>query len=346
VKKIRTGSMAMTSLVMVALILAIPITSMNTEAAVNDEVLMTVSSASVSPGGSATINFGLYGTLTGFTIDIQYDPNNLAVQNYNNSTPLTFYANTAEAGNITVVWFNTQDNTFSGKIFTVIFKVNNNASGDYDIKMSCDDAVWNNGAIDGSLTSVVGTLTVSGGITTEGTILKVSSASGKVGDIVWINVTIEGNPGIAGSVLIVTYDNDVLDVLSAKAGNVTSNGYFFASTEKPGKITMSWLLLDGVYENGSMMDISFKIKNTTEKSTMIYVKDNGTADPNKEYISTTTVNGNITIGESSSNVGTASEWDMLISIIVVLVFVIVTIGIILLRRRGKNRKGRESDDKK
>lgn len=334
-QKIGKRSLATTAMAIVALMLVMPFASLGTEATVNEGVLMSVSSASAPPGGNVTIGFDIHGALTGFTIEIRYDSDALMLRSYNNTTPLTFYTNPAEAGNITIVWFDTQDNAFSGRIFTATFTVANNASGENDVMMSCNDAVWDNGSFEGSLNPAVGTITVSGG-----TILRVTSASGGVGDTVMININIEGNPGISGSVLIVTYDSDVLDVLSARAGNVTSQGVFFANTEKPGRITMSWLLLAGAHNDGSMMEMTFKIKDTTVTSTSINVKDNGTADTYKNLIHTNAVSGSVTIVKPIIDGGATD-----LTIIIVVVLVIIAVVLFWLINRSKKSKKDESEVK-
>ncbi|WP_081579843.1 cohesin domain-containing protein [Methanomassiliicoccus luminyensis] len=129
-------------------------------------------------------------------------------------------------------------------------------------------------------------------------ILRASSVSGTVGDTVTVNVSIENNPGILGSVLNVTYDPNVLEVLSAKAGNISSNVLFYANTEEPGKVKMSWLPSEGVYTDGSIMVIEFKIKETTAGSTSISIKDGGTSDLDKNLISARIVNGTVTIAST------------------------------------------------
>ena len=326
-RKRRNLTLVMAAVVMVASLLVIPFLAQSSEAMVNEGVLMYVPNVTASPGAEVSMDFELRGALTGFTIDITYDADALTFKSFNNTTPLTFYVNTGNEGVITVVWFDAQDHTFSGSIAKVVFTINGNASGDYDIVMTCDDASWSNGAMEGTLDPAVGTLSV-----TAGTVLKVSSASGEVGDTVIIEINIENNPGIAGTVLLVIFDSDVLEVISAEAGTVTSNGLFFANTENPGKITMSWLLLNGVDGDGSLLEITFKIKDTAEKSTEISVVDNGTSSKAEELISTTAVSGSVTIRS-----GSAPLWTWIIGMVAAIALVAVLTAWFWSSR--KNRKG-------
>ena len=327
----------MITLVIIALIT--PLLSIGADARVNEDVLMNIPSVTASPGEDVTVSFEVLGSLSAFTIDITYDADDLVLRSYDNMSGLA--VSTDIAGKIKVIWSDELDKTFAGEILSATFAVDVSASGVYEFSMSCDDARWVNGNEEGSLEPAVGSLTIPGGTAPEETILKASSASGKVGDIVTINVSIENNPGILGSVLEVTYDDAVLEVLSAEAGNVSSSGLFFANTEEPGKVKMSWLPNAGVYSNGSMMEIEFKIKETAEGSTSISVQDNGTADLRMKLISTKTVDGTVSINDAASGPDKGTPSQSLLVPIAASVAVIAAIGATIAWFRIKKRTKEE-----
>jgi hypothetical protein len=93
-----------------------------------------------------------------------------------------------------------------------------------------------------------------------GPLVKVSSASGKAGDVVTLTVTLENNPGIPAFYLSLPYDKDRLTYVSAAAGDIVDSN--FVALDQGDSIIVSAVSANGAeIKSGSVLfTVKFKIK--------------------------------------------------------------------------------------
>lgn len=53
---------------------------------------------------------------------------------------------------------------------------------------------------------------------------EISSAEGRIGDVVKITVSVKSNPGIAGAAFKLKYDKDILTLVSAGVNDISDDG--------------------------------------------------------------------------------------------------------------------------
>jgi len=111
-------------------------------------------------------------------------------------------------------------------------------------------------------TTVAGTAS---GATTP--VLKVSNATGGLGDEVTLTATLENNPGIAAYTLTLLYDSDTLAPVPAKtkAGNIIPTN-FSAVQAKPGEMILSAYTDQNRYSGEILFEITFKISDNAKDS--------------------------------------------------------------------------------
>jgi len=91
----------------------------------------------------------------------------------------------------------------------------------------------------------------------------VSSTSGKAGQTVKVSVDISKDSTMSAAKIELSYDNKLLDLVTAVKGTALSLGICAFHDEKSeiiGKKTLEYINLDPMNKAGSIMELSFKIK--------------------------------------------------------------------------------------
>ena len=102
--------------------------------------------------------------------------------------------------------------------------------------------------------------------------ISVSNASGDVGDIVEVHISISNNPGIASYKLKLNFDNTKIIPEAISGENITSN------IQQPGfdasncdSVTAVWENASDITENGILFSVSFQIISEFEEDTPIHL---------------------------------------------------------------------------
>ncbi len=98
--------------------------------------------------------------------------------------------------------------------------------------------------------------------------IKINSVNGSVGDVVYVPVTIEDNPGIAGFNFTINYDGEKLNPIGVDAGDVLDGIPLVSSIDEAADnksnnyISVSLNSSENLTENGELFVIGFEIKPT------------------------------------------------------------------------------------
>lgn len=97
-------------------------------------------------------------------------------------------------------------------------------------------------------------------------LLEVSSAKGKVGDIVKISVNIGENSTFGAGTFILRYDSEKLELKKSELGEMLKNheGMESINDEKEGEIILAYITLEDVKEKGEILIAEFKLKEDFE----------------------------------------------------------------------------------
>jgi hypothetical protein len=85
-----------------------------------------------------------------------------------------------------------------------------------------------------------------------------SSAVATPGGEVFISVSLADGPRLAGLVLTLEYDADILSPLEVTQGGLTSEGLFAANISEPGAVRITWLDVDEIEGDGEMFVLRFR----------------------------------------------------------------------------------------
>ncbi len=145
------------------------------------------------------------------------------------------------------------------------------------------------------------TLPAFSALATTAPTFKVGTACGNVGETVQVDVMVKDNPGIAGAILSIGYDSNVLELVSVERADFTA-GVFESSPLENNPITVVWNNAgsNNVGSNdGVMAKLNFTIKDEmkNEKATEITVNYNpdDVFDSNIENVFFATSNGSVTL---------------------------------------------------
>lgn len=133
----------------------------------------------------------------------------------------------------------------------------------------------------------------------------VSNATGKPGDTVQVTVSTENNPGIVSLKVLVGYDANVLELVSATKGAEFSDTSFGPTTKNPFNILWDYShSYEDITTNGVVATLTFKILDTATagKSDITLTYDpNDVYDVNMDNVTFTTVAGSVTVEGSGEN---------------------------------------------
>lgn len=185
-----------------------------------------------------------------------------------------------------VLWSGTENTNANGILFYIKFRIKENAlkgttqiglsysqedtfNESYeDVMLDCEEISVD---IDGEpLATVVPTVTP-----TEMPDISNSYAIGAeevnvvAGDEISIPVIISNNLGFVGFVMTVTYDRDILNLISVKPGEVIPNGTTFddnCSSAQGEKIKILWSGTENVVKDGCLFFLNFKVSENFQKN--------------------------------------------------------------------------------
>jgi len=129
-------------------------------------------------------------------------------------------------------------------------------------------------------------------------VIRVSNATGKVGDVVDVTINIENNPGIISMRLRADYDESKLELVGVKNGTVLRD-----LTHSDNKISLPYTLFwpDKPYSsdltsNGEIAILQFRIKEEITSTPIVIAYDSGDNDiynANLQPVTFTIVNGSV-----------------------------------------------------
>ncbi|MCL2164941.1 MAG: cohesin domain-containing protein, partial [Oscillospiraceae bacterium] len=103
--------------------------------------------------------------------------------------------------------------------------------------------------------------------------INVADASGKVGEIVEVPISIENNPGVAAMLLNVTYDETMLKLVGYEDKGLLNSEAHRPTFASP--YTLFWLDISGKSDNGETVTLFFEVlaEGTSEVSVSYHAKD-------------------------------------------------------------------------
>jgi hypothetical protein len=133
--------------------------------------------------------------------------------------------------------------------------------------------------------------------------ITVGKVSGHPGEEVDITVSLANNPGLAGFVLDLNFDNTKLTPVSITRGAVISGDMFNSNLNDAGvdlsmltSVTAAWFNASNVTENGVVFTVRFKIKETvTDETIPITISVESAANQTPTSVALTTVSGSVDV---------------------------------------------------
>ena len=101
-------------------------------------------------------------------------------------------------------------------------------------------------------------------------VVNAEEVKAKSGDEISVPVNISKNAGIAGFIMTVSYDADLLSPLSVKAGEVIPGGTTFddnCTTAQEAKFKILWSGTENIYTDGCLFTLNFKVKDNLSETT-------------------------------------------------------------------------------
>lgn len=132
-------------------------------------------------------------------------------------------------------------------------------------------------------------------------IISAESVSGKTGDIVTVKINITNNPGIVATMLKVSYDSKMIELIEAKNGDVFKSSAFLAGknlTAVP--YVLTWedsLLSTNISKDGTLATLKFRISDNAVGKTAIKitVDEGSTFNVDLNSVSFNVVNGKVSV---------------------------------------------------
>lgn len=138
----------------------------------------------------------------------------------------------------------------------------------------------------------------------QGTMVLVSNTSAKPGETVEVSANLVNNPGVLGMMMTLSYDESVLELVSAKSGEAFKDVLTFTTSKELGNGCV--FLWDGEsveeseVKDGSILTLEFKVKKSAEAKKVpisLICSEGGTIDEKLKEIEVVVENGYIVIGE-------------------------------------------------
>lgn len=124
---------------------------------------------------------------------------------------------------------------------------------------------------------------------------EISSAEGRIGDVVKITVSVKSNPGIAGAAFKLKYDEDILTLVSAGA----DTGIFksaVVNTKEKGFVGFVYAGVNDISDDGTVLVVEFRIIDAvTISETELLLENLDICNANEEIITSSTKFGKIEI---------------------------------------------------
>ncbi len=134
--------------------------------------------------------------------------------------------------------------------------------------------------------------------------LTVGNTTGAIGENVTMPIVISENPGIAGFKLKINFDNTVLMPVSIEKGSALTIGTLTSNIQQSGDlssleyVSALWSNTANVTNNGEILLVTFKIKDTTEDGTYpvtVTCEDGDVTNQNYEDIELKITNGTVEV---------------------------------------------------
>ncbi len=128
------------------------------------------------------------------------------------------------------------------------------------------------------------------------TLLSISSVQGERDSNVIVSVTISVNSHMAAGTLVLRYDKTKVEVVTSVKGSALTGGLAdVVSDVTNSKVTLAYINVDGFIGSGSILDVTFKIKQTATGNIPITLDVIELADNTYKSIPRTITQGNIKI---------------------------------------------------
>ena len=253
---------------------------------------ISVSSAQANAGDNVTLDVSISNNpgINTFSLGFNYDTSRLNLVNVEAAVGLGGQFSYSKKA----VWLNSTDTTYNGKILTLTFKVlDNAAAGDASVAVTYNTGdISNYNEDDVNFTLAAGKVTVaaSGSQTNQGKI-SVSTAQGKAGDTVTLDVSISNNPGINTFSLGFNYDTSRLNLVNVEAA--TGLGGQFTYSQKA-----VWLNSSDTTYNGKILTLTFKVLDnaaTGDASVAVTYNAGDISNYNEDDVNFTLVAGKVKV---------------------------------------------------
>lgn len=144
------------------------------------------------------------------------------------------------------------------------------------------------------------------------TTFSISSVNGVSGKDVKISVNISADSDIAAASIVLKYDKIKLEVISATQGTALTTGITDVNSDVPNaKIIIAYVNVDGLKASGSILDVTFRIKQITTESIPLTLDVPELINNKYEVISHKVENGSIKVMLSDSSFNDSANMSSL-----------------------------------
>lgn len=258
--------------------------------------------------------------IMGFGLKVTYDKDAMTPVSVNGAAELKGCfdnsISTSKTNSFEIFWAGSENMTFNGVIFTVSFRLNENASGDYKIGLTCleDDTFdesWNTVNLvceDVKVTARASQTEITPSESDGSFVVSnVKALRGKTADV---TVSVKNNPGIIAAKLNISYDTSKLKLIKVTNGTVMGGSLFDAGNNLAvSPYSVCWNDTESNHTNdGVMVTFTFEIAENAQVGvtpvTLTYDKGS-TFNSELSDISFSKVNGSVEITDRTP--GDANE---------------------------------------
>lgn len=128
--------------------------------------------------------------------------------------------------------------------------------------------------------------------------LNLTTADNEVcaGDTVKVDVSFKNNPGVTGSVIDITYDYTVLELVKVEQGAFVQNGFFAEKSDVEGTVCVDFAAINALTGEAPICTLTFEVKENAELGdTGLSASSNDTTDGAVNPGQLTVLDGELTL---------------------------------------------------
>lgn len=203
---------------------------------------------------------------------------------------------TSKTNSFDVFWSNSSEISEDGVLFTIEFKISDNAAGNYSIGISYDsDNTFNENWEDVALICTDISLEVSGQSSEEpeepivnppagnGATVYSESIAGDTGEVS-IPIYIKNNPGIMGYKINLAYDSDVIEPQRVVCSDAISGSFESNIGLYPNTFSVVWNSTENYSDDGLLFTVIVNLKSTEETVISVSYSEDDTFDDSWEEV--------------------------------------------------------------